>query len=768
MDNPRVFFAAFGQVFFLLLLTNALSAQDAPPALEPEAPTIVRPANTPRSERPHRGVLIRPHEIIAPVGTEVLLAAGVCDENSRLMAGEPIHWILSKDGVGEFVEIGNRDAWFEFPKKINNHYARGTTARYNYRLTKGTPSPNDDVNILRGMAWVTVTSPVQGTSFVTAYGPDVKAWDRRKETSVVHWVDARWDLPPAAANPSGTLHKLTTVVTRASDGEPLAGWSVRYSILDGPEAGLGPNRVPMLELPTDAFGQASVDMAQTAPGQGTNRIRVQIIRPVDRTRGYDRRLVVGSGVTTKTWTSPELTLSKTGPAQSPVGMPVKYQIEVTNNGQVNAANVEVFDQIPEIMSFVEAFPQPQTRGRQLRWQLGNLGPNERRTIELTLRADSPGSTQNCAIARAEPNFEARDCAPTTITTAQLKLEVTGPKEIQVGQQVSYEITIANQGDATATGLVIRDAFSPGLEHSTLQNPIERELGQLGPGQSRIIGVTFLVREEGELCQNLTLTGDGGLRAETQFCSNSVAAPPEPEPKLKVTKTGPTTRFVGQTARFLMLVKNEGDRAAQNIDVTDQWDTEFLQAQNATSGYRISEPGLISWRIPELPPGEELGFEIVFRCEKVAAEVCNRFTAEAVGVETARDQACFEIRRLPPPRLEVRMSEINDPIRVGQLTGYRVTIRNTGELDAQGVQLSVDIPPEMIFVSTGQFNDSQIEQETARRILFSPVNTIEPGESIRYQVNFRGTRVSRAVVQAAVTANGLAEPVIVEEETDITR
>ena len=137
---------------------------------------------------------------------------------------------------------------FTRPRKINNHWAITSTSRRYLRLNRETPTPTDDVNLLRGQSWVTVTSPVEGSSYVTAYAPSVYGWHAQKQVATIHWVDAQWSFPPPSINPAGTRHVFTTTVTRQSDGSPSTGWRVRYEILDGPAAGFAPDGAQLVEV----------------------------------------------------------------------------------------------------------------------------------------------------------------------------------------------------------------------------------------------------------------------------------------------------------------------------------------------------------------------------------------------------------------------------------------------------------------------------------------------------------------------------------------
>ena len=140
-------------------------------------------------------------------------------------------------------------------------------------------------------------------SYITAFAPNVFGWDQRKRTSTIFWVDAQWAFPTPSTNPIGTRHAFTTTVTRQTDRTPLVGWIVRYEITGGPAAGFAPDSRQVIEEPTNALGQATVEIAQQAPAPGTNTISVQIIRPAELSGSYGQRLTVGNSVTTSTWTT---------------------------------------------------------------------------------------------------------------------------------------------------------------------------------------------------------------------------------------------------------------------------------------------------------------------------------------------------------------------------------------------------------------------------------------------------------------------------------
>ena len=269
----------------------------------------------------------------------MVLVAGVLGPDHYLSTNERVEWTMDPGGVGEVVEVGE-GTWLDLllldftrPRKLSATSAVGSTSRKDLRLTLGTPGTADDVIVRSGETWVAVSSPLEGTSYVTAYAPSVYGWDRRRRTAVIHWVDAQYVFPPPAINPAGTRHQFTTTVTRQTDGSPCAGWLVRYEIAGGPPAGFAPDGGQAVEVQTDQLGQATVEIFQQQPVAGTNAVAIQVIRPAGADHA-GKRLVVRTGSTLKTWTvatpTPAVALRVTGPQQVAVGDQVRFEIQVTN------------------------------------------------------------------------------------------------------------------------------------------------------------------------------------------------------------------------------------------------------------------------------------------------------------------------------------------------------------------------------------------------------------------------------------------------------
>lgn len=769
-----------------------------PPAL-PMAPACAPPAPPPVQFTPEpkrlrhwhdSSVTLTPTRVIAPVGTEVVIVAGVCGQDGLLRTGEPVEWMLSEGGVGQIVTVSERglNDWFrwfdQWPRKVDNTYAISTTARKYIVLTRGTQTPADDVPVLRGQTWVSVMSPREGTSHVTAMAREVYGWDKRQQSAAIHWVDAEWSFPPPAINPVGSTHTFTTTVTRHTDHAPVAGWRVRYEITGGPPAGFAPDGAPMVEVATNELGQASVEIQQTQPGTGANTINMQIVRPADLPGSDGHRLVVGTGSTTKTWTSAQsqLAVDKTGPAQGSVGATLTYRIAVSNSGNVTAKQVVVTDTVPAGLAYISSSQPADVSGANLQWRLGDLAAGQSQTIEVNFRADRPGTVNNCVTAATSDGVTAQDCAPTTVLVPAIDVTLAGAEQAAVGEEVTFEALITNRGELPATGLVIVDRFDAGLEHSASASPIERDLEDLAPGQSRRIALTFRVTRAGRLCHTVEVTGDSGVRATAQGCVtvNQPAAPPPPgtpppatqpppttpptEARLEVRKTGPAWQFVNRTAEFVMRIKNVGTVRVNNLRIVDSYDLS-LDPTNATSGYSQVGDDL-AWDVDTLAPGQEITFQIHCLCLEPAARACNRVIVTTSEGARADGEACVEIRQ-PPPGISVTIADLRDPIRAGNSVTYEVRVTNNAETPDRDVRLTITLPPQLTAIRegiTGPATDTTIENNVLR---FGPVAEVRPGEPLAYRFQARAATAGNVRVQASVTsaASG-GQPIVTDESTEI--
>ncbi|MDW8038582.1 MAG: hypothetical protein RMI90_11160 [Thermoguttaceae bacterium] len=486
---------------------------------------------------------LNPQEVVAPIGSEVILVATVVGPDRYTSTNERVEWSIAAGSVGEFVQIG-KGSWlnwlvldFTRPRKLCNSFAVTSTLRRPVRLSRGTPDLGDDLVVHPGQAWVSVSSPTEGTSYVSAYAPSVAVWGQRRQTARIHWVDAQWTFPSPANIPAGTRHTLTTTLLGRSDGRPRRGWLVRYEIVDGPAAGFAPEGAKRVEVATNEAGQASVELFQPQPAPGTNRIQIQVLRPFAGAGPEGGGLVLASGMTTCTWSAPQLAVRIIGPSLVGLSSSARYTIEVSNPGDLLVEGVRLAVRIPEGAAFLGSTPPGQLTGLTLQWDLGTLGPGQIQRLEMNLRADRAGVWNICAEALSIRGLRSQQCTSTTVTpdalstTAasariptgpsnpsasgtgcpEVELRVFGPSQATVGQQVRYDIILSNRTSKTISGLVIRNRFGPGLRHEQAPGGLlERALRDLPPGAEQHFYLVFQVVQPGQVCYTVEIYSNGQM------------------------------------------------------------------------------------------------------------------------------------------------------------------------------------------------------------------------------------------------------------------
>ena len=402
---------------------------------------------------------------------------------------------------------------------------------------------------------MTVTSPREGTSSVTAYTPAVESWNLRKQIATIYWVDVQWTFPPAAVT-SGGRETLTTQVNRQTDGTPLAGWIVRYEVSDG----VGGTAEPR-EVVTDAEGRASVQVSPTAAGAASSKIDMQLVRPANFGGSDSPRLVIGSGSTIINWsggstyvpstsspltpvtpstpsiptvpTTPPITTtpSTPPPTATPVG-PAKLELTVQapqtslvgeklrvvatirNVGQSPATNVVLTDRFDTGL----IFPLDPSRNMIENKGIGTIGPGETRTVPIDLDVSKAGSLcQDVGVEYAGGNpVSQRVCVsaaePAPQRNASFRVTIDAPGSAKQGQSADIAIVVTNTGEVPLTNVRVTSkyplaAMTPtpvdaGVE--VISDTITHVIERLDVGAKKTFRVSCLLK----LSTRVTIFADG--------------------------------------------------------------------------------------------------------------------------------------------------------------------------------------------------------------------------------------------------------------------
>ncbi|MFL5328736.1 MAG: SdrD B-like domain-containing protein [Gemmataceae bacterium] len=152
-----------------------------------------------------------------------------------------------------------------------------------------------------------------------------------------------------------------------------------------------------------------------------------------------------------------------------IGDTIAYSIRVTNRGPNNTTGVYVDDVLPAGVTFGSAIPsQGSYNSGTGRWTVGNLAVGAEAVVLLIATVNNPAIITNVATGGSDqfdtiPNNNTAQSVVTP-TTANLSLvkTVNSPTP-NIGDVVTYTVTLSNAGPDVATDPVVYDPLPPGLQ-----------------------------------------------------------------------------------------------------------------------------------------------------------------------------------------------------------------------------------------------------------------------------------------------------------------
>ena len=213
---------------------------------------------------------------------------------------------------------------------------------------------------------------------------------------------------------------------------------------------------------------------------------------------------------------PKLALKISGPDKVLLGDAAPFSLTVTNPGDGSADQVKIRAVLSDGLEH--------TRGKAVEFELGNLGPNESRSVQLVCTTKT-GGPQTCeAVAVAEGGLKAQDVATTEVLLPRLELNIAGPKLRYLDRKATFVVKVVNPGSAPASNVTINslvpDGFkflsaSDGGRHDFSTRTVSWYLGDLTPGQMREMNIELLAINTGEFHVQANVTASRGLKSEAE-------------------------------------------------------------------------------------------------------------------------------------------------------------------------------------------------------------------------------------------------------------
>ncbi len=332
---------------------------------------------------------------------------------------------------------------------------------------------------------------------------------------------------------------------------------------------------------------------------------------------------------------PNLAITKTGPATAKLGQEVTYTIVVSNKGSSVAKNVVVTDPVPEGLSHASG-------QSELSFNVGDLAPNQSKTIPVTFKAMRRGKVLNQAVANSSNAGKVNAEAPTVIVQQLLEIAKTGMKEQFLGRIADYEIVVTNPGDTPLSNVVVTDTApaatkivtAPGAEVNG--NTAVWRLPELAAGGRQTFKITLTTMTPGTHMNGVAVATAEGLSGTSSAATTwrGVAGL-----LLQMVDTLDPIQ-VGNETEFIVTITNQGTADDANIKPVIKFPPEIqpLSVTGDTVG-TIQGQVVTFEAYPKLTPKQEVKWTIKTKGVAVGdARTRVEYTSDLIKAPVAKEES----------------------------------------------------------------------------------------------------------------------------------
>ena len=404
-----------------------------------------------------------------------------------------------------------------------------------------------------------------------------------------------------------------------------------------------------------------------------------------------------------------------------VGDNIKFTITIKNSGLSDATNVEIEDVLPESLKFVSANGTYVNDGQNVKWTLDNVESNSSVSVYVIVSAVSNASVVNFANVTCSEN--STDNTTTDEIEVKPVVDLTVVKTanvsaIHVGDKVSYNIVVTNNGPSNATNVIVVDELPNGLrfvssniECVVVDNKATWTVSKLAAGDNLSIEVVCIAVGSGDLTNTVNVTCDENKTNTTGGTPIHISDLVDVAIELSVDKTNPN---INDEVIITLKVRNNGPSAA--TDIVGKLNRDFLNGLRIISidsdeikfatgllGYslsdilRVNENGEFS--IDLLNANQEVSATIkaaVIRDGNITVDGTVSSSEDDSDLTNNYDEITMVVRSLVD--LSVTKTVSNAAPTVGDVIEYVITVVNAGPSNATGVVVNEKLPDGVVFIS----------------------------------------------------------------------
>jgi uncharacterized repeat protein (TIGR01451 family) len=382
------------------------------------------------------------------------------------------------------------------------------------------------------------------------------------------------------------------------------------------------------------------------------------------------------------------------------GDQIGFTVTLKNTGAGEAKGVQFTDVLPAGLSWAIS---PASAGWSIQGQNLVFAPSTLATgastsvhVVATTDAGDCGDVENTASVTTTNDGSDSDSASVDVNCGAIDVDKTADAaSVSAGEQIGFTVTLKNTGEGEARGLQFTDALPAGLTWTVSPASAGWSIANgnlvyaptaLAAGATTTVHVVATTDKEdcGQVDNTASVTtSNAGSDADDASVDVNCAA-------IDVAKVADDDSVsAGEQIGFTVTLRNTGEGEAKGITFTDALPAGLTWAISpASAGWSIAD-GMLVFAPATMAAGASTSVHVTATTDK---EDCGTVTNTA-SVTTSNDGSDGDTATVEVLCAAIDVDKVADAesVTAGDQIGFTVTLKNTGEGQATGIQFTDVLP-----------------------------------------------------------------------------
>ncbi len=361
---------------------------------------------------------------------------------------------------------------------------------------------------------------------------------------------------------------------------------------------------------------------------------------------------------------------------------------------------------------------------------------------VVLRQDEPitGDNQVAIEIRHESGATLNHTITKDWQAPSLAVDKSGPDNLGLLKDGEYAVTVTNNGNTTASGVVLTDELPEGLTFISSTPPADSaegslvtwQLGDIGPEESVTITMALSATAVGEQVNLARVFSSEGFTGEDELLTDVIAG------SLALTKTASAEVNLGDVIDYEITVTNDGQGALTNVVIND----------TPAAGTALTPADApAQWTVALLDAGSTETFNFSATARETGSLTNTVEASSNEGATASAEATTLVVTSDVTVAKTVNLAEV----LLGRTAEYTITVTNNGDGDATGVSV-VDSMPEGLEVVSSEPTASVGNAGT----LEWTIDALPAGRSTIFTVRARTVAGGTHTNTVTVTDRGFAD------------